>query len=311
MRLGLCCQFAEEPISFTTTTAKHLSTLDSDAVATKLAGVVQHNAATLMRALEACTRRGIRAFRIQSGLWPLATHPQFSYRPADLPDGDALVEAYRACGVYARERGIRLSFHPDQFTLLNSPRPEVLASSLRDLEYMADMCDLLGADVVNIHGGGVYGDRTSALDRLEREIERLPDRVRRLLTLENDDVSFPPEDLLPICERTGLPMVYDVHHHRCLPDSLSIETATERALATWNREPHFHVSSPDGTDSRVAMRKHAPYINPDDLPKRWLELDLTVDVEARAKELAVVALGRALGTGIEEKGLGRRESIGR
>jgi len=296
--LGLCCQFAAEPISFATTTARHLSTLDSDAVVAKLTHVVRHNAITLMAALETCARLGIRAFRIQSGLWPLATHPAFGYRPGNLPDGDALVEAYRACGVYARERGVRLSFHPDQFTLLNSPRPEVLASSLRDLDYMADMCDLLGADVVNIHGGGVYGDRPAALERLEREVERLPDRVRARLTLENDDVSFPPEDLLPICERTGVPMVYDVHHHRCLPDALSIQQATERALVTWNREPHFHVSSPEGNGSRVAIRKHAPYVSPDDVPVSWLEIDLTLDVEARAKELAVLALARALGTGI-------------
>jgi UV DNA damage endonuclease len=124
----------------------------------------------------------------------------------------------------------------------------------------------------------------------------LSERARSRLALENDDRGFAAIDLLPTCLATGVPLVLDAHHHHVLPGDLSIEDATDWALASWeDREPYFHVSSPragwDGGDPRP----HADFVDPEDVPAYWLELDraLTVDVEAKAKERAVVALQRA------------------
>ena len=111
------------------------------------------------------------------------------------------------------------------------------------------------------------------------------------LTLENDDRSYSPLDLLPVCTDMEIPLVYDVHHHRCLPDGLSIEAATEKACRTWNREPLFHISSPiNGWNGKSDVRKHHDYVDIRDFPQNWLSLDLTVEVEAKAKELAVLKL---------------------
>jgi len=86
------------------------------------------------------------------------------------------------------------------------------------------------------------------------------------------------------------PLVYDVHHHRCLGDGLSIESATTQSIGTWDREPLFHISSPkDGWDA-PNPRKHHDFINPGDLPPNWLTLNITVEVEAKAKELAIKKL---------------------
>ena len=129
-----------------------------------------------------------------------------------------------------RTAGLRTSFHPDQFVVLNSPRADVVDSSVRELEYQAEVAEWIGADVINIHAGGAYGDKTAALATFERNLDRLSDRARMCLTIENDDTTYSPADLLPLCQRTGLPLVYDVHHHRCLPDRLTIEQATCRRL---------------------------------------------------------------------------------
>jgi UV DNA damage endonuclease len=171
--------------------------------------------------------------------------------------------------------------------VLNSPRADVVEKSLLELEYQAEVAEWIGADVVNIHGGGAYGDKPKALAEFARNVDRLSVRARSRLTVENDDKIFSPADLLPICESTRIPLVYDVHHHRCLPDELSIEQATEKALATWNREPMFHLSSPlEGWDGPKPERHH-DYIDVRDFPDVWQEKTLTVEVEAKAKELAV------------------------
>jgi UV DNA damage endonuclease len=84
--------------------------------------------------------------------------------------------------------------------------------------------------------------------------------------------------------------VYDVHHHRCNPDGLSVEQATKKALATWNREPMFHLSSPlEGWEGPKPERHH-DFIDVTDFPDCWRRRKLTVEVEAKAKEVAVAKL---------------------
>lgn len=114
--------------------------------------------------------------------------------------------------------------------------------------------------------------------------------VRSRLTLENDDKVYTPADLLPVCADTGVPLVYDVHHHRCLPDGLTVAEATKRARATWKTEPLFHLSSPLEGWNGPKPERHHDYISAGDFPKEWLGWPLTVEVEAKAKELAVMRL---------------------
>lgn len=211
-----------------------------------------------------------------------------------LPDGPDIVQQFRDYGQFARLHGLRLTFHPDQFVLLNSPRAAVLEHSMRQLEYHAQMAAWVGADVITLHAGGAYGDPRSALQRLTRTLQRLPESIRALLALENDDQMFGPSALLPVCAETGVPFVYDVHHHRCLPDELSEAEATVHALETWNREPLFHLSSPLHGWKGPTPYRHHDFIRPEDFPLEWLRLNVTIEVEAKAKELAVLRLLRRL-----------------
>ncbi|WP_165226850.1 UV DNA damage repair endonuclease UvsE [Aquisphaera insulae] len=290
IRFGLCCIFREQPIKFFTTTAAALSRLDRPAALRKIQALCLANAESLRAALGYCQASGIGCFRIQSQIMPVKTHPTQGYEVVDLPEAAAIEAAFRACGAFARDAGLRTCFHPDQFVVLNSPRPEVVASSVRELEYQAEVAEWVGADVINIHCGGAYGDRPRAMADFARGLERLSPRVRSRLTIENDDRTFTPADLLPLCRAEGIPLVYDAHHHRCNRDGLSVEEATAAALGTWDREPLFHISSPiDGWDGKGPQRHH-DYVDPADFPACWEGLDLTVEVEAKAKELAVLRL---------------------
>ena len=107
--------------------------------------------------------------------------------------------------------------HPDQFTLVNSPDPEIFKRSAAELAYHARVLDLLGLDLtarIQIHVGGVYGDKAASLDRFCRRFERLPAAVRRRLAVENDDRLYRVSDCLLISRRTGVPVIFDSFHHR-------------------------------------------------------------------------------------------------
>lgn len=287
IRWGLCCLFKEEPIHFGIRQATHLAKFDRNRQLEMVSATILANGHALLAAIAYCADAGIGAFRVNSRIFPLKTHPQVGYRLADLPDYVAIEQTYRQAAEQARRHNIRLSFHPDQFTLLSSPDAGVTARSLAELAYHAEAAEYIGADVLTLHGGGAYGDKPAALTRLTEAILRLPEPVRSRLALENDDRIYAPEDLLPICAATGVPFVYDVHHHRCLPDNLTVDQATERALATWNREPLFHLSSPREGWSGANPRPHHDFIDIRDLPECWRSLRVTVEVEAKAKELAL------------------------
>ncbi len=298
IRWGLCCQFLDADIRFRTATHRYLSTLAPARRREYLAGIARHNAEALRAAALECRRLGIGAFRINSQVLPLTTHPESGYRLAEV-DADGAIEAlFRRAGAAARDVGVRLSFHPDQFVVLNSERAEVVASAVSELEYQAAVAELVGADTIVFHGGSGAGGKEAALGRLERGLDRLSDRARSRVALENDDRQFTPADLLPLCRRAGVPLVYDVHHHRCLPDGLSAGEATDRAAQTWTggREPYNHISSPRDGWGSANPRPHADYVDPADFPAAWRGRTMTVDVEAKAKERAVVALREKLRT---------------
>lgn len=324
IRWGLCCQFLDHEIRFRTATHRYVSGLAPDERRRYLADIVRSNTAALRDAVEACHAMGIGAFRMNSQIAPLATHPASGYALADLDGADArdadgaalpgeplptLADAFRAAGDRARALGIRLSFHPDQFVVLNSEREDVVRSSVEELEMQAGLARLVGADVICLHAGGATGGVPAAIERLERGIDRLSADARARLAIENDDRSFAPRDLAPMCARTGVPMIYDAHHHRCHGDGLSVDDATALAVATWGaREPYFHLSSPrDGWDARNP-RPHGDYVDPADFPDAWRPLRLTVDIEAKDKERAVLKLMEDLGVGNRESGTGNRES---
>nr|MBA3659983.1 UV DNA damage repair endonuclease UvsE [Gemmatimonadales bacterium] len=215
IRWGLCCQFLDAPIQFRTATHRYVSSLEPALGRRYLSAIAADNAASLLAAVEQCHALGIGAFRINSQVLPLGTHPQSGYSIAGLDRRRTIRRAFLAAGERARALDVRLSFHPDQFIVLNSEREPVVAASVAELEFQAEIAELVGADVIVLHGGGMAGGAEPALARLERGVERLSPRARSRLALENDDRSFTPADLLPLCRRLGVPLVYDAHHHRC------------------------------------------------------------------------------------------------
>lgn len=293
IRLGLCCIFTNEPIRFRATTAKHLLQFSREEQLQKLSGLCLHNSESLLAALKFLQANGIGAFRILSPFFPRYTHPDVGYSLADLPDAEAILHNLKRAKKFRDLHDIRLSFHPDQFIILSSPQKKIVESAVKELEYQAMLAEHVGADVINIHGGGAYGDKKTALQQFKENFHLLSSAVQERLSLENDDRTYTVADLAPLCTELQIPLVYDVHHHRCKPDGLTVAAATALSRTSWDRigrEPYFHLSSPAKGWQANDSRPHADYITLADFPECWKGFDVTVDVEAKAKELAVLQL---------------------
>jgi UV DNA damage endonuclease len=206
------------------------------------------------RALDYLDRHDIRMYRLSSDLAPYATHPDMPQFHSMVRDSDAELRAF---GAKAKQLAIRLSFHPSQFVVLNSPDAALVDKSIWDLSSQAEMLDRmeLGPEAVMVvHVGGTYGDRPAANARwVETWKQKLPEHVRRRLVLEHDDIRFSVSDILWIHEQTGVRLIFDHQHFWCLnPDGLAMRDALERVLRTWpgDQRPKVHFSSP-----RTEMRE--------------------------------------------------------
>ncbi|MBB1492136.1 UV DNA damage repair endonuclease UvsE [Paracoccus sp. MC1854] len=207
--------------------------------------------------LDYLARTGIEMYRMSSDLAPYATHPDMPQFHDMVAESDAELAAM---GRKARELDIRLSFHPSQFVLLNSPDPALTAKSIWDLSSQAEMLDRMGMGpeaVLVTHVGGVYDNREESRARWIEGYNQCPGHVRRRLVLENDDIRFSAADVLWIHDRCGVPLIFDYQHHWCLnPEGLALRTALERFIGSWPEgvRPKIHFSSPR-TEMREIKRK--------------------------------------------------------
>ncbi len=262
--------------------------------------------------LDYLSRHGIGMYRMTASLAPYATHP-------DLPQFHGQVEESReelaALGARARELDIRLSTHPGQYIVLNSEDPAVRDGAIRDLELQADMMDAMGLGpeaVVVLHVGGAAGGHEAGMDRFLAGFERLSERARARLVLENDDRTYALGHVLALHERTEVPVVWDILHHHCNdPEGITDRDALALALATWPAgvTPKIHYSSPktamEERRKRVGrrverswvlpqLRAHADMIDPISFEHFLRETaaghDFDVMLEAKAKDLALMRL---------------------
>ncbi|MDB6454786.1 UV DNA damage repair endonuclease UvsE [Falsirhodobacter sp. 20TX0035] len=199
----------------------------------------------------------IDMYRMSSDLAPYATHPDMPQFHSMVAESDAELAAL---GQKARSLDMRLSFHPSQFVLLNSPDAALTTKSIWDLSSQAEMLDRMGMGpegVLVTHVGGVYGDREQSRARWIEGYEQCPEPVRRRLVLENDDIRFSAADVLWIHERCGVPLIFDHQHYCCLnPEGLELRSTVEQFVRSWPEgvRPKIHFSSPR-TELREIKRK--------------------------------------------------------
>ncbi len=134
---------------------------------------------------------------------------------------------------------MRISMHPDQFTLINSLNRTIFRRSLKELLYHAEILDLMELNTyakIQIHVGGVYSDKKKSIKRFIKRYENIDDRIKRRLVIENDDKSYCLRDCLLVHEQTGIPIVFDVFHHSVKNAGEKLDQAFALFSKTWKRK---------------------------------------------------------------------------
>jgi len=251
------------------------------------------NAKDIIKILEWNREHKINFFRLSSALIPWGDNIDIT----QLKDYKEIKSELKKAGDYAKLHNIRINSHPGPFNVLPSPNESVVQKTFADLELHGKVFDMMGLSKtpynnINIHCNGVYGDKQSAMDRLITNFKRLSPSVRKRLTLENDDKAsmYSVKDLMYIHKNTGIPIVFDYHHHQFCTGGLTEEEAVKLAATTWpkdiTQEVHYSESKAlHENNPKEKPQAHSYLINA--LPNTY-ELDLDIMVEAKGKELAIL-----------------------
>src|SRR3954471_16225504 len=257
----------------------------------KLLTITAANLAHTGRMLHYNIGHQIELYRFSSSLVPLATHPEVRW--------DFLSpfrDQWREMGELIKKHRLRVSFHPNQFTLFTSPREEVTKNAVIDMEYHFQMLEAMGLEkesLINLHIGGAYGDKESSLERFRVNLKTLPTRIKAVMTLENDDKTYTADETLTICQGEGIPLVFDYHHHLANTGDASLDILLPAIFKTWETRdviPKIHISAPK---SSSAFRSHADFVDLEFIKPlldmlRSLNQDVDFMIEAKQKDHALL-----------------------
>lgn len=270
-----------------------------EAAITKLEQIANSNLENTLRLLKHNAAHDIKFFRFSSRLIPLATHEALK----DWNYLQAVEEKLEELGAFIAKHDMRVDFHPDHFVLLNSPRQEVLVSSIENLKMHYRLLKGMNIDPMHrcvMHVGGNYKKREEALERFVSNMSIVPTALQQMIMLENDDKSFDINDALYLCEKLNIPLVFDYHHHLAHHhEGTEWEREWERVVATWTDSPldiKMHISSPK---NEKEFRSHADYINKEMFLTFLRTIKGSVDqidcmIEAKQKDNALFRLVREL-----------------
>jgi len=251
------------------------------------------NAKDLNQIVQWNVLNGYNFFRITSGLAPWKSE----YKWEDLKDLDEIKAYLRSVGWVANTHKLRITSHPGPFNVLTSPHEHVVENCIGDLTMHGDVFDMIGLsrtpfNKINIHIGGAYGDKPKSMERFCKNFERLPNRVKSRLTVENDDKQsmYSVKELYDgIYSNIGVPIVFDYHHHRFCDGGLSEQEALELAISTWPEgiTPATHYSesrSVEQEDDKIRPQAHSDYVYE---KINTYGNDIDIMIKAKHKELAV------------------------
>ena len=297
-------------------------TFDSKGVA-YASELILENLRNLTKVVSWNNQHGIKVYRMSSNMFPWMSEYEFT----DLPDYDKICNLLKGIGKLAMDNDQRLSFHPGQFCVLASPNEEVVLNAMNELDKSAQIMDLMGLPEsrmakINIHVGGAYGDKKSALDRFCKNFLRLQPSAQARLTVENDDKAnmYSVKDLYDgVYKVVGIPIVFDYFHHKFCTGDMTEEEALKLAASTWGDvKPCTHYSESRRDEqkliiegicknnnitieqmqdwptlagmykefSKIKVQAHSDYIK-DEIKDYGLDIDVVV--EAKAKELAFMS----------------------
>lgn len=301
MSLGLCCQWLE-PRTKRDGTLVFENIIDEKSLQLgaykngkysrdRVVETYRNNVAEHLRILPYLDQARIKSFRLSSSLLPLY---DFCGEYA-LDDGE-LLEQLRTLGEAFKARGIRVTTHPGQFTVLSSDKQDVVDNSIKELAYHAWMFDVMGFDQTPYYAINIHGGKANRSEQLINVIKSLPANIKNRLTLENDEKCYNVPQLCSISNACDVPVVFDSHHYVFNTGDIDMDRAFNMANSTWNGiRPLQHLSNSEPGTEKAAFndrRAHSQMIHyvPDLQLQAVRDNMIDLDVEAKGKNLAILKM---------------------
>lgn len=294
MKIGYACLTVGVPDTQIKTTRK------ANASSERLIALIEHNLAAMDKMLDYNIQQGIKMYRISSDIIPFAS--DLETNPLDWVT--LFSEQFQALSKKIHDHGLRVSMHPGQYTVLNSPDEGVVERAMADLDYHTRFLDALDLDKRNkiiLHIGGVYGEKEAAKERFVTNYETLRPAVKNRLIIENDDRLYTIADVLELSQRTGAPVVYDNLHNACHPSDSQVSDAEwiRQAKKTWSEEegPMKVHYSQQKENSRPGAHTSTIYIQPFmAFYEEIAPLEVDIMLEVKDKNLSAVKAHLAVQT---------------
>lgn len=258
----------------------------------KLDKVIKSNFEALENILTYNIKNDILFFRMTSELLPLFNHPDVHY-----DFFNQYKDNYKKIGNIIKKNNIRLDMHPSAYTVLNSVNPIVINNTISILNSYQKMYEYMGINsIVVLHVGSKVNGKKESIKRFIENFNKLDEKVKKLIVIENDDKSFNIRNVLSLCKTINRPMVLDYHHFKINKNNEKIEDYIEKIFGTWNTTPKIHFSSPKDKKNK---RSHHDYIDSDDFIDfiekiKFINKDFDVMIEAKKKDEALFKLIREL-----------------
>ncbi len=285
MNIGYACLTLGVP------NADFRSCTQKNASEEKLVELIAHNLNALETVIDYNIKNQIKLFRISSDLIPFGSSPVNK-----LPWWDLFETQFGVIGQKIKSAGLRVSMHPGQYTVLNSPDENVVERAIEDLNYHVRILDALGTDASNkiiLHIGGVYQNKTLAMERFENNYSGLNDGIKRRLVIENDDRSYWISEVLELGEHLQIPVVFDNLHHFLNHGALELDEAywigeCSKTWNAWDGRQKIHYSQQEplkraGSHSQtIRTEEFLSFYN------RIKSKDLDIMLEVKDKNLSAV-----------------------
>lgn len=292
IRLGYACL----PVTINETSSRTLTYTHYKKLGNKanerLDEVIKSNFKSLESILKYNIKNDVLFFRMTSNLIPLATHPEVDYEVFL-----RYKDSFERIGNIIKNESLRVDMHPSAYTVLNSINPDVVMSTINILKFYQKMYEAMNIESkLVLHVGSKVNGKKESIKRFIDNFNKLDDKVKKLIVVENDDKSFNIRNVLSLCSELNIPMVLDYHHFKVNKNNEKIEDYIEKIFNTWDTIPKVHFSSPKDKKNK---RSHHDYINSDDFIDfleriKFVSKDFDVMIEAKQKDEALFRLIREL-----------------
>ena len=252
----------------------------------KLTRTVQNNLDCLVKILHYNLKNELLFFRISSDIVPFASHPVCTFDWVGHFRKDL-----KSIGRFIRKNHIRISMHPDQFVLINALKEDIVERSVKELEYhcaLLDEMQLERSAKIQIHVGGVYGDKGKAIERFVDRYHSLSPSLKRRLVVENDDRLFSLKDCLSLHRKIDIPVLFDSFHHQCLNHGETVRQGLAMAAETWQKDDGVPMVDYSSQQRGHRIGTHARTIDVSDFTRvlgqtHGLDVDIMLEIKDKEK----------------------------